>query len=323
VHTVHQQPYEDVPEWFTNWEDYSLIAWVDKNQDGVIQIAPGEAMATTGKVASYLDDEAGGPLRGEHGQRLIDPATWNAESSNELYVHRDIMVLANPEIAGLSKWIIGLVVAGGLAAALSTAAGLLLVISSSISHDLVKRTFRPDMGEKEELRWARIAAGGAIVVAMYFGINPPGFVAQTVALAFGLAASSFFPILVLGVFWTRTNRAGAIAGMLTGLLFTATYITLHTSFTPFVWWLNEPIASDYLLFGIKATGIGAVGMLLNFVVTVVVSLLTAPPPTAVRENVRAIRYPKIEAGFQPDQGGDGGDAEATEGDSASPPPAQG
>ena len=206
-------------------------------------------------------------------------------ATNELTVDKDIMVLANPEIARLPAWVVALVVAGALAAALSTAAGLLLVISSSLSHDLVKSILKPDLSERDELRLARIAAGGAVVVAGFFGIYPLGFVAQVVAFAFGLAAASFFPVLVLGIFNKRVNKQGAIAGMLSGVLFTASYIIYFRSINPGAgadeWWL-----------GISPEGIGAVGMLLNFAVTLVVSHLTPPPSAEVQAMVAEIRLPR-------------------------------
>jgi cation/acetate symporter len=199
-------------------------------------------------------------------------------------VDRDIIVLANPEIARLPAWVVALVAAGGLAAALSTAAGLLLVISASISHDIVKSMLRPGMSERNELLLARGAAGVAVLVAGYFGINPPGFVAQVVAFAFGLAAASFFPVLVLGIFSTRTTKQGAIAGMLTGILFTAAYIIYFRFFN------RSAGASEWLL-GISPEGIGSIGMLLNFAVTLSVSRFTPPPPREVQALVEEIRLP--------------------------------
>ena len=247
VQTLHGAAYDEAPEWFLSWEKTGLIRFEDKDGDGVITYAPDDA-------------------------------------TNELHVDRDIMVLANPEIAGLPAWVVALVAAGGLAAALSTAAGLLLVISASISHDLFKSIFTPGMSERRELILARISAGAAVLVAGYFGVNPPGFVAQVVAYAFGLAASSFFPILVLGVFSKRASREGAIAGMLTGILFTGAYIVYFRTFRP------EAGASDWL-FGISPEGIGTVGMLLNFAVTLVVSRLTPPPPAEVQQLIEDIRLP--------------------------------
>ncbi len=247
VQTLHGAAYDEAPEWFLSWEKTGLIRFEDKDGDGVITYAPDDA-------------------------------------TNELHVDRDIMVLANPEIAGLPAWVVALVAAGGLAAALSTAAGLLLVISSSISHDLFKSIFTPGMSERRELILARISAGAAVLVAGYFGVNPPGFVAQVVAYAFGLAASSFFPILVLGVFSKRASREGAIAGMLTGILFTGAYIVYFRTVRP------EAGASEWL-FGISPEGIGTLGMLLNFAVTLVVSRLTPPPPAEVQQLIEDIRLP--------------------------------
>ena len=196
------------------------------------------------------------------------------------------MVLANPEIAGLPDWVIGLVAAGGLAAALSTAAGLLLVVSSAVSHDLLKRSFRPGITERGELIAARVSAAVAVVVAGYLGVDPPGFVAEVVAFAFGLAASSFFPVLVLGIFWKRMNREGAIAGMISGIGFTAAYIVYFKFVDPAA---NVP---DRWLFGVSPEGIGSVGMLLNFSVATVVALFTPPPPESVQRMVDEIRVPR-------------------------------
>jgi cation/acetate symporter len=260
-----------IPQWFKTWEDTGLLAWVDKNADGKVQYVAGEALA--GKPA-FTDQ------RGAHGERLV--SNPNPDTANELYVDRDIIVLANPEIAQLPAWVIALVAAGGLAAALSTAAGLLLVVSTSISHDLLKRVFVPSITEKQELLAARVAAGFAVLVAGYFGINPPGFVAQVVAFAFGLACSSFFPAIILGIFVKRANREGVVSGMLAGIVFTAAYI-IYFKFmggTPDQFW-----------FGISPEGIGALGMLLNFVVAFVVSRFTPPPPQEVQEMVEHIRVP--------------------------------
>lgn len=277
MQTVQNTPYDDIPPWFKKWEDTGLIAWTDKNGDGKIQYLPGSAIE--GKKPLFIEN------RGVVRQRLISNAST---SSNELYVDRDITVLANPEIAGLPNWIIALVAAGGLAAALSTAAGLLLVISTSISHDLIKKQFIPELSDKKELLIARFSALLAVFVAGYFGINPPGFVASVVALAFGLAASSFFPAIVMGIFSKRMNREGAISGMIAGLTITSYYIarfklgwigTLETSTTE-NWW-----------FGISPEGFGAVGMLVNFAVALIVSRFTAPPPKAVQEIVEHIRIP--------------------------------
>jgi cation/acetate symporter len=223
--------------------------------------------------------------RGNVGQRMLKN-TANDQNANEVYVDRDIMVLANPEIAQLPNWVIALVAAGGLAAALSTAAGLLLVISTSISHDLLKKILVPQISEKHELLAARGAAAAAIGVAGYFGIHPPGFVAQVVAFAFGLAAASFFPVIIMGIFSKRMNREGAISGMVTGLLFTFGYIVYFKFINPSAnhaahWW-----------FGISPEGIGTVGMLLNLGVSTLVSRFTPAPPQEVQDLVEEIRVPR-------------------------------
>lgn len=249
--TVAETSHENLPDWFRKWENTGLIHLEDHNADGRVQ---------------YV-----GPL---------------SEQRNELTIDRDIMVLANPEIAGLPAWVIGLIAAGALAAALSTAAGLLLVISTSIAHDLLKKNFRPNISEKSELLAARISAGVAVCIAGYFGINPPGFVAQVVAFAFGLAAASFFPAILLGIFWKRANREGAVVGMILGLAFTVSYIVYFKFIQPD---LNLP---THWLFGISPEGIGTVGMLLNFSVTIVISLMTKPPPESVQAMVEQIRLPE-------------------------------
>ncbi|MEZ8292988.1 sodium:solute symporter family protein [Vibrio splendidus] len=238
----------DAPSWYKNWESTGLVGWEDKNGDGKM---------------FYSGDER-----------------------NEMKINRDIIVLASPELAKLPNWVVALLAAGGLAAALSTAAGLLLVISTSISHDLLKKGFRPNMTDKQELLAARLAAMVAIVGAGYLGINPPGFVAQVVAFAFGLAAASFFPAIILGIFYKRMNKEGAIAGMLSGIAFTASYIIYFkfinpAASTPENWW-----------FGISPEGIGTLGMCLNFVVSIAVNKVTAEVPEDVQEMVESIRYPK-------------------------------
>jgi cation/acetate symporter len=196
------------------------------------------------------------------------------------------MVLANPEIAKLPAWVVALVAAGGLAAALSTAAGLLLVIASAFSHDLIKNVIAPNTSEKGELIAARIAAAFAVTVAGYFGIHPPGFVAQVVAFAFGLAASSFFPVIIMGVFWKRTTKEGAILGMLSGIIFTAAYIIYFKFVNP------DMNKAQYWLWGISPEGIGTIGMCINFIVTFVVSKITKEPPKAVQDMVASLRYPR-------------------------------
>jgi cation/acetate symporter len=274
--TVHQTAYQDAPEWFTNWEANNLIAWTDKNGDGRMQLAAGNAFEGAPEFSE---------TRGTSGERLVTnaPVTGN---DNEVYVDRDIMVLANPEIAALPGWVIALVAAGGLAAALSTAAGLLLVISTAVSHDLLKSTFRPKITEKGELRAARIAATAAIVVAGVLGIYPPGWVAQVVAFAFGLAAASLFPAIFMGIFSKRMNKEGAIAGMVTGLVFTFLYIAYFKLWEP---QLNN---AENWLFGISPEGIGVIGMLLNFGVAILVSGRTSAPPAEIDALVERIRVPR-------------------------------
>ena len=260
INTVNNAEYASLPEWFGNWEQTGLLKYEDLNGDGIVQ---------------YYNDQ-----NPEFVSAVAQPAGW---AGNELVVDRDIMVLANPEIANLPGWVIALVVAGGLAAALSTAAGLLLVISTSISHDLLKKWLRPNISEKSELRSARIAIAVAVVIAGYFGINPPGFVAQVVAWAFGLAAASFFPAIVMGIFSKRMNMQGAIAGMIVGLVFTATYILYFKYFG------GKP--EDYW-FGISPEGIGTLGMLMNFAVSLIVSRFSPAPPKEVQEIVDDIRVPR-------------------------------
>ena len=276
VESVEAKPYAQAPGWFKNWEANDLIAWRDKNGDGAMQVRPGDAFDG---APEYI--EGAGPS----GERLVSNE-MRGESANEVYVARDIMVLANPEIARLPGWVIALVAAGGLAAALSTEAGLLLVISSSVSHDLLKQTFKPDVSEKQELLAARIAATAAVLVAGYLGIYPPGWVAQVVAFAFGIAAATLFPAIFMGIFSRRMNREGAIAGMLVGLVFTVGYIAWFKLWNPVLnvegnWW-----------FGISPEGIGAIGMALNFAVAIAVASVTRPTPPEVRQLVEAIRIPK-------------------------------
>ncbi len=249
--TISNKPYQDVPTWFKNWEKTGLIQFEDKNNDGIIQ---------------YV-----GP---------------NSDIENELTIDRDIIVLANPEIANLPNWVVGLVAAGGLAAALSTAAGLLLVISTSIAHDLLKKGIRPGISERAELITARIAAGLAVCVAGYFGIHPLGFVSEVVAFAFGLAAASFFPAIIMGIFSKRINKYGAILGMIVGITFTATYI-IYFKFTH-----PELNSSEHWWFGISPEGIGIIGMILNFLVASFVSLSTHEPPKDIQEMVERIRVPR-------------------------------
>jgi cation/acetate symporter len=245
IKTIHNTAYAEAPQWFKNWEKTGLCGFKDLNGDGIMQ---------------YTKDAA----------------------TNEIKIDRDIMVLANPEIAKLPNWVIALVAAGGLAAALSTAAGLLLVISAAISHDLMKGVLMPDLSEKAELMWARGAAAVAVCIAGLFGIYPPGFVAQVVAFAFGLAAASFFPAIIMGVFNKKTNVYGAMTGMIIGIVFTAGYIIYFrfVNKSPAGWW-----------FGISPEGIGTVGMIFNFVSMYIVSKLTKEPPLEIQELVESLRYP--------------------------------
>ncbi|RNC79702.1 MAG: cation acetate symporter [Balneola sp.] len=280
IETVSEQPYEQMPPWFDTWEETGLLAWVDKDEDGLIDYKPGAAIVGVPELLK----ENGEVKRGEVGEPLFGNEVTSSE--NELYVDRDIMVLANPEIAGLPNWVAALVAAGGLAAALSTAAGLLLVISTAVSHDLIKKQINPNISDKAELRYARIAAAVAVVVAGYFGINPPGFVAQVVAIAFGLAAASFFPAIILGIFYKKMNREGAVAGMVAGLLFTLAYIIYFKIAFPE---LNVP---ENWWFGISPEGIGTLGMLVNLVVSLAIGRFYPEPPEEVQEMVEEIRYPK-------------------------------
>jgi len=282
IETVQNQPYKKMPDWFRNWETTGLLAWVDKNDDGKIQYAKGSAF-------DKLPEQKKLKLVKAEKQGMSGEATYEngpSANANELHVDRDIIVLANPEIANLPNWVIALVAAGGLAAALSTAAGLLLVISASVSHDLLKKILMPDISEKKELLYARLAATVAVCIAGYFGINPPGFVAQVVAFAFGLAAASFFPAIILGIFYKRMNREGAVAGMIVGIVFTASYIYYFKFSNP------EANNKDNWLFGISPEGIGGLGMLLNFAVSLLVSRFTPPPPDDVQELVENIRVPR-------------------------------
>ena len=252
IETVSEKKYDEMPVWFDNWEKTGLLKFDDKNKDGVIQY-------------------------------VADPQI------NELTIDRDIMVMANPEIAELPNWVIALLAAGALAAALSTAAGLLLVISSSVSHDLIKKIIKPDVSEKGELIAARVSAFFAVIMAGYFGINPPGFVAAVVALAFGLAAASFFPAIVMGIFYKRMNKEGAIAGMVTGLFLMLFYMTKFK-----FGWFGGGDQSDWW-FGISPEGFGTLAMLVNFVVSLTVCHMTKEPSEEIQELVEKIRIPTIES----------------------------
>lgn len=248
IESVNEKPVDNLPTWVGTWQKTNLITVDDKNGDGMVQ---------------YRADK----------------------TTNELTIDKDIMVLASPEIAKLPNWVVGLVAAGAMAAALSTAAGLLLVISTSVSRDLF-RTFKPNMTEKRELQIARMAAAGAVVIAGYFGINPPGFVAEVVAFAFGLAAASFFPVIIMGIFSSRINKEGAIAGMVSGLVFTLSYIIFFKFISP------ELNTKEFWWFGISPEGIGSIGMFLNFFSCIIVSLLTPAPPKAVQDMIQEIRIPR-------------------------------
>jgi cation/acetate symporter len=264
LETVKDAPYAEVPSWFKNWEKTGLLKFTDKNGDGRIQ---------------YYNDQSKDP-------DFLARAAAAGWRGNELVIDRDIIVLANPEIARLPNWVVGLVAAGALAAALSTAAGLLLVISTAFAHDFVKCALKPDISEKGELLCARVAAGGAVIIAAYFGINPPGFVGEVVAFAFGLAAASLFPAIILGVFQKRMNREGAVSGMIAGVVFTAAYIIWFKFIHP------ERNNAAHWWFGISPEGIGALGMFLNVAVAQVVSRFTPPPPADVQEIVDRVRFPR-------------------------------
>ena len=276
IESVQEVNYDEAPNWFKNWEQIGLIAWTDKNDDGKINYSSGTALK--GAKPNYNDK------MGAYGQRLVTNEN-DLSNPNEVYIDRDIMVLANPEIAKLPNWVIALVAAGALAAALSTAAGLLLVISASISHDLMKKTLMPRINDRQELLFARTAAAVAIIVAGLFGIYPPGFVAQVVAFAFGLAASTIFPVLFLGIFYKRLNKEGAIAGMLSGLIVTSSYIIFFKFINP------ELNTAENWIFGISPEGFGFLGMFINFGIAIFVSAFFKAPPQRVYDLVEDIRKP--------------------------------
>ena len=276
IESVQEVNYDEAPNWFKNWEQIGLIAWTDKNDDGKINYSSGTALK--GAKPNYNDK------MGTYGQRLVTNEN-DLSNPNEVYIDRDIMVLANPEIAKLPNWVIALVAAGALAAALSTAAGLLLVISASISHDLMKKTLMPRINDRQELLFARTAAAVAIIVAGLFGIYPPGFVAQVVAFAFGLAASTIFPVLFLGIFYKRLNKEGAIAGMLSGLIVTSSYIIFFKFINP------ELNTAENWIFGISPEGFGFLGMFINFGIAIFVSAFFKAPPQRVYDLVEDIRKP--------------------------------
>ena len=277
IDSIHDKAYSDSPQWFKNWEEIGLIAWKDKNSDGLINYSSVDALENVKPV--YLNE------RGLYGERKILNKA-NELNNNEVYIDRDIIVLANPEIAQLPFWVIALVAAGGVAAALSTAAGLLIAISSAISHDLLKKTFMPSINEKQELLYSRLATALAISIAGLFGIYPPAFVAQVVAFAFGLAAATLFPVLLLGIFSKRLNKEGAICGMLAGLVFTSGYIIYFKFISPH---LNN---EEYWFLSISPEGIGFIGMLINLSVAITVSFLTKAPPENVIRMIEKIRSPE-------------------------------
>jgi cation/acetate symporter len=274
IQTVSDAEYTELPAWFKKWETTGLLGWADKNDDGSIQFAPGSAVI--GKTPDFSSEI------GNSGEPIITNAS---DGPNELYVDPDIIVLANPEIAQLPNWIIALVAAGGLAAALSTAAGLLLVICSAVSRDLIKMQIRKNISDRGELLWARGAAVVAILVAGYFGINPPGFVAATVALAFGLAAASFFPAIILGIFDKRMNMAGAISGMVLGIVLMLFYMLKFK-----LGYFGGGNAADWW-WKISPEGFGSVAMCVNLITALIVSRFTPPPPEAVQQMVEDIRQP--------------------------------
>ncbi|MBE99115.1 sodium:solute symporter family protein [Flavobacterium coralii] len=269
IETVSDKEYATMPAWFKNWEKTGLLKYEDKNQDGKIQ---------------YYNEKS-------KNEEFLAAAEEKGLKGNELTIDNDIMVLANPEIAQLPNWVIALVAAGGLAAALSTAAGLLLVISSSVSHDLIKKMVKPDISEKGELIAARLSAVVAVCIAGYFGINPPGFVAAVVALAFGLAAASFFPAIILGIFYKRMNKEGAVGGMIVGLALMLFYM-LKFKFGIFDGGQEavESLKPDWW-FGISPEGFGTIAMIVNFAVAIIINQFTPPPPQDVQEIVENIRIP--------------------------------
>ena len=284
IEKLNNTNYADAPKWFKDFELTGQMAWVDKNGDGIIQYF-GPAKSDTnsndvfaGKAPAYPPTR----LIGEYKQRLLTNEVITS-NPNELWFGNDIMVMANPYMAGLPPWVIALLMAGCIAAALSTAAGLLLVLSTSISHDLMKKIIKPDLSDKEEVAYARVAALISLIVASYFGINPPSaFIAKTVAFAFGLAASSFFPTLLLGIFSKRMSREGAIAGMICGIGFTMGYIIYFQFFGG---------TKEQYLFGISPEGIGTLGMVINFATAFLVNTVSRPPPLEVQEMVENIHIP--------------------------------
>lgn len=289
IEELHTKRYADAPGWFREFEATGQMVWVDKNGDGTIQyFGPAKSAAGTSSVFQGeqpifpTHDAPENQRLGVHGERLLANKP-DLSNPNELWFGNDIMVMANPSMAGLPMWVVSLLMAGCIAAALSTAAGLLLVLSTSISHDLMKKIVKPDLSDREEVNYARGASFVGLALAAYFGINPPSaFIAQTVAFAFGLAASSFFPTLLIGIFSKRMNKLGAISGMLAGMIFTSSYI---------VYFQFLGGTEEQMLFGISSEGIGFVGMLINFAVAFLVRPFGGEPPKEVQEMVERIHIP--------------------------------
>ena len=293
--------YDQRPNWMRTWEETGLIKYNDLNNDGRIQMYNDSGLGAAELALTNAQTNGGDvgaattaveSARTAHASELEGKFANAGWAGNELDVNNDILVLANPEIADLPPWVIGLIAAGGLAAALSTAAGLLLAISSAISHDLIKGYLNPNISDKGELRAARISMGVAIVVATWLGINPPGFAAQVVALAFGIAGASLFPALMMGIFSKRINNHGAVAGMLAGLITTLVYIFMYKGWFFVAGTANLPDTAEYWILGISPLSFGAIGALINFTVAFAVSMMTKAPPIEIQELVESVRYPR-------------------------------
>lgn len=294
-------PYDQRPSWMRTWEDTGLIKYNDLNGDGLIQMYNDSGLGAAQLALTNAESEGGDvaaattaveEARTAHAAELDGKFADAGWAGNELDVNNDILVLANPEIADLPPWVIGLIAAGGLAAALSTAAGLLLAISSAVSHDLIKGYINPNITDKGELLAARISMGVAIVIATWLGINPPGFAAQVVALAFGIAGASLFPALMMGIFSKRINNYGAVAGMLAGLITTLIYIFIYKGWFFVSGTANFPDTAEYWIFGVSPMSFGVIGALINFTVAFVVSMLTKAPPLEIQQLVESVRYPR-------------------------------
>jgi cation/acetate symporter len=295
IENLHDKPYSEAPQWMKDFETTGQLAWVDKNGDGKIQYF-GNGKSESKKDSDVFTDKTPSfntsTKRGGHGERLVTNRI-ETNNPNELWFGEDMMVMASPYMGGTPTWVIGLLMAGCIAAALSTAAGLLLVLSTAVSHDLMKKIIKPGLSDKEEMKWARVASLGAVIVGSYFAINPPSaFVAKTVAFAFGLAASSFFPTLLMGIFSKRINKHGGISGMVCGVSFTLLYIVYFQFNLPVI---GKGTPAQYL-FGISPEGIGTIGMLLNFAVAFIVSHFTPPTPQHIRDLVDSVRYPSAALG---------------------------